>query len=312
LINEDITAKLVKLPIVFGCGEVQTGDLLNGDPPNGLMGLGLSNISVPSMIANSGLISNSFSMCFGVDGNGRLNFGDKGSADQFETQLNIDANSLYNISLTEVAVGSIVSNLSFTAIVDSGTSIAGFADDVYTKLVTSFSAQVSEQRINVTGIPFEYCFEISANQTTIEYPPVYFTTKGGSRFQALQPLALLFDQNSTNPFAYCLAILPYGFNIIGENFLIGQQIVFDREKLVLGWKPYNCSGSGNTKTPAPSTPVPPTAVPSPPSPPSPPTADRFPSKSSANRAGPRPVGRSTVISLVISLLSITLMWLPFY
>ena len=55
------------------------------------MGLGLSNISVPSMIANSGLISDSFSMCFGVDGNGRLNFGDKGSADQFETKLNIDA-----------------------------------------------------------------------------------------------------------------------------------------------------------------------------------------------------------------------------
>ena len=54
------------------------------------MGLGFSKISVPSMIADSGLISDSFSMCFGVDGDGQLNFGDKGSADQFETKLNTD------------------------------------------------------------------------------------------------------------------------------------------------------------------------------------------------------------------------------
>ncbi|XP_078161100.1 aspartyl protease family protein 1-like [Carex rostrata] len=160
LIKEDITSKLVKLSIVFGCGEVQTGYLLNGGPPNGLMGLGLSNISVPSMIANSGLISDSFSMCFGVDGDGRLNFGDKGSADQFETKLNIDTIPFYNISLTGVVVGSIVSNLSFTAIVDSGTAISRFTDDVYMTLATNFSALVSEQQVQVQGIPFEYCFEI--------------------------------------------------------------------------------------------------------------------------------------------------------
>jgi hypothetical protein len=57
------------------------------------MGLGLTNLSVPSMIANAGLISDSFSMCFGADGYGRLNFGDQGSADQNETNLNINANS---------------------------------------------------------------------------------------------------------------------------------------------------------------------------------------------------------------------------
>lgn len=215
----------------------------------------------------------------------------------------------YNISLTGVAVGSTVSNLSFTAIVDSGNSYSRFTDDIYTKLGTSFSAQVSEQPENVTDIPFEYCFAISANQTTIRVPPVYFTTKGGSRFQAIQPIVIIVDQNSTKPFAYCLAILPSGVNIIGENFLVGQRIVFDRERLVLGWMPYNCSGSGNTNTPALSThalstPALSTSVP--------PTAAPSPAISSANRAGARPVGRYTVLSLVISLLSITLMWLPFY
>ncbi|KAF3332224.1 aspartic proteinase-like protein 1 [Carex littledalei] len=307
LIKEDITSKLVKLSILFGCGEVQTGHLLNGGPPNGLMGLGLSNISVPSMIANSGIISDSFSMCFGVNGDGQLNFGDKGSHDQNETKLNIDTNAFYNISLTAVEVGSIVSNLSFTAIVDSGTSYSRFTDDVYTKLGTSFSAQVSEQQIQVKGIPFEYCFEISENQTMVRVPPVYFTTEGGSTFRARHPAVLLSERSSKKPFAYCLAILRYGFNIIGENFLIGQRIVFDRERGVLGWKPYNCSDSENTNKPAPP-PAPSTPVPPPvPSTPAPSPTIPVPSRSQAN-----PVGCSTVISVLTSLISITLMWLPFY
>ncbi|XP_078161149.1 aspartyl protease family protein 1-like [Carex rostrata] len=324
LIKQDITSELVKLSTVFGCGEVQTGDLLSGGAPNGLMGLGLGNISVPSMIANSGLISDSFSMCFGVDGDGRLNFGDKGSADQFETNLNIDTKPFYNISLTGVAVGSIVSNLSFTAIVDSGTSFSGFTDDIYTKLGTTFSAQVPEQQIQVKGSPFEYCFELSENQTVAPVPPpVYFTTKGGSRFRARYPAVLLFERNSKKPFAYCLAIQRSGFNIIGENFLIGQRIVFDRERGVLGWKRYNCSGYEITDTPAPpvrSTPVPPPArstpapllSPSAPAPPLAPSTTAPPAILIPSRAWAHPIGLSTIISVVTSLLLINLMWLPFY
>ncbi|KAJ3691277.1 hypothetical protein LUZ61_020441 [Rhynchospora tenuis] len=88
LTKEGTTSKIVYIPILFGCGEVQTGDLLNGAAPNGLMGLGSSNISVPSMIAYNAAITNSFSMCFGKDGYGRLNFGDEGSKDQYNTSLN--------------------------------------------------------------------------------------------------------------------------------------------------------------------------------------------------------------------------------
>jgi Xylanase inhibitor N-terminal len=51
------------------------------------MGLGMDNLSVPNMLANKGLVSDSFSMCFSRDGSGRLNFGDKGSSDQSETPL---------------------------------------------------------------------------------------------------------------------------------------------------------------------------------------------------------------------------------
>jgi Xylanase inhibitor N-terminal len=69
------------------CGEVQTGSFLSSGAPNGLMGLGMDDLSVPNMLAKNGLVSDSFSMCFSSDGSGRLNFGDKGSSDQSETPL---------------------------------------------------------------------------------------------------------------------------------------------------------------------------------------------------------------------------------
>lgn len=75
------------------CGEVQTGSFLKSGAPNGLMGLGMDNSSVPNMLAKKGLISDSFSMCFSSDGSGRLHFGDKGSSDQSETSLIVDNNN---------------------------------------------------------------------------------------------------------------------------------------------------------------------------------------------------------------------------
>lgn len=71
------------------CGKVQTGSFLNGAAPNGLFGLGMDNISVPSTLANENITSNSFSMCFGRDGIGRITFGDRGSSYQGETPFNL-------------------------------------------------------------------------------------------------------------------------------------------------------------------------------------------------------------------------------
>lgn len=82
--------KAVQAPIVFGCGQVQTGEFLRGAASGGLMGLGMDKVSVPSALASSGLVaSDSFSMCFGDDGVGRVNFGDAGSRGQAETPFTV-------------------------------------------------------------------------------------------------------------------------------------------------------------------------------------------------------------------------------
>jgi hypothetical protein len=67
------------------CGQSQTGALLEGFAPNGLLGLGMGDISVPSTLA-----SNSFSMCFAPDGLGRITFGNNGSLYRKETPFNVE------------------------------------------------------------------------------------------------------------------------------------------------------------------------------------------------------------------------------
>lgn len=78
-----------KIMCSHSCGRVLTGSFLDGAAPNGLFGLGMSNVSVPSTLAREGHTANSFSMCFGPDGLGRISFGDKGSTGQGETPFNL-------------------------------------------------------------------------------------------------------------------------------------------------------------------------------------------------------------------------------
>lgn len=65
----------------------QTGGYLDGVAPDGLMGLGLGEISVPSFLAKAGLIQNSFSLCFDEDDSGRIYFGDHGTAIEQSTSF---------------------------------------------------------------------------------------------------------------------------------------------------------------------------------------------------------------------------------
>lgn len=67
------------------CGRKQTGDYLHGAGPDGVLGLGPGNISVPSLLAKAGLIQNSFSICLDENESGRIIFGDQGHVTQHST-----------------------------------------------------------------------------------------------------------------------------------------------------------------------------------------------------------------------------------
>nr|XP_043616722.1 aspartyl protease family protein 1-like isoform X2 [Erigeron canadensis] len=253
LTTEDSTMKAVNAKIKFGCGMYQTGSFLEGGAPNGLFGLGMKNISVPSTLASNGLAANSFSMCFGSDGLGRINFGDKGSSDQGETPINLGTqHQTYNISMTKVAVGNNVTNVDFTAIFDTGTSFTYLNDPAYSVISKSFDSQIKEARSRPSSdLPFKHCYNLSPEQN-FTAPLINLTMKGGDPFTVMDPLVFVLSENSSD---VCLGIVKSeDINIIGQNFMTGYRVVFDREKNILGWKPSNCYKDINIEsiTPAPS------------------------------------------------------------
>ncbi|CAB81497.1 putative protein [Arabidopsis thaliana] len=158
LTTEDKNPERVEAYVTFGCGQVQSGSFLDIAAPNGLFGLGMEKISVPSVLAREGLVADSFSMCFGHDGVGRISFGDKGSSDQEETPFNLNpSHPNYNITVTRVRVGTTLIDDEFTALFDTGTSFTYLVDPMYTTV--SESAQ-DKRHSPDSRIPFEYCYDM--------------------------------------------------------------------------------------------------------------------------------------------------------
>lgn len=73
---------LINVSSYCRCGKKQSGDYLDGVAPDGLMGLGPAEISVPSFLSKAGLMRNSFSLCFDEEDSGRIYFGDMGPSIQ--------------------------------------------------------------------------------------------------------------------------------------------------------------------------------------------------------------------------------------
>ncbi|KAL8151705.1 hypothetical protein V2J09_021513 [Rumex salicifolius] len=231
-------SKPVDVDITFGCGRKQTGSFLNGGAPNGLFGLGIEKMSVPSILASKNVTADSFSMCFARGGFGRISFGDKGSFDQAETPFNLQSShQTYNISITQITVGKSTKDVGIDAIFDTGTSFTIFTDPAYTDITEAFNSQVKAKRVTVdSSIPFNFCYEMSScNVSTINAPSVNLTMKGGANYNVNHPYVIVnTDQNIC---FFCLGIIKDdNVNIIGQNLMTGYRVVFDREKMVLGWK----------------------------------------------------------------------------
>ncbi|XP_010550486.1 PREDICTED: aspartyl protease family protein 1-like [Tarenaya hassleriana] len=257
LVTEDENLKPVEANITLGCGQVQTGAFSRRAAVNGLFGLGLENYSVPSMLAKAAITSNSFSMCFGniVSILGRISFGDKGHSDQLETPLlHVRPSPTYVVNVTGIEVGGNAINVQLFALVDSGTSFTQLLQPAYDAVTKAFNALVTDKRLPVDpSFPFEFCYELSPNATTIVFPAVDLTMLGGSALRLRNPLFVSEFQNGSA--IYCLGIVKsvdFKINIIGQNFMSGYRVVFDRERMVLGWKESDCFGDeGLTTSPAP-------------------------------------------------------------
>ncbi|XP_075639744.1 aspartic proteinase-like protein 1 isoform X1 [Castanea sativa] len=242
-VSNHATKNHVQASVILGsCGRIQSGSYLNGAAPDGVMGLGLGDISVPSLLAKAGLIQNSFSICFDENDSGRILFGDEVFATQQSTPFLPSAGKYgdYYVGLEHYCVGSFCLKLTqFQALVDSGTSFTYLPTEVYEKIVFEFDKQVNATRIHLQDSTFEYCYNASSQELhSIPSMRLMFTTNRS--YLIHNPL--LTDSENQAFSNFCLTLLQTDgeYGIIGQNFMKGYRLVFDRENLKLGWSKSNC------------------------------------------------------------------------
>lgn len=241
-VSDHATQNHVQASVIFGCGRKQSGGYLDGAAPDGVMGLGPGDISVPSLLAKAGLVRNSFSICFDENDSGRILFGDVGLATQQSTPFLPIAGKFdaYLVGLEHYCIGSFCLNLTqFQALVDSGSSFTYLPAKIYEKIVLEFDKQVNATRINQPESTWEYCYNASS-QELHSVPTMRLMFIMNQSFIVNNPLySVPVNQGYT---IFCLTLLrtDSDYGVIGQNFMMGYRLVFDRENLKLGWSKSNC------------------------------------------------------------------------
>ncbi|XP_020082096.1 aspartic proteinase-like protein 1 isoform X2 [Ananas comosus] len=233
----------VQASVIIGCGRRQSGDYLDGVAPDGLLGLGFGDISVPSFLAWAGLVRDSFSMCFQEDDSGRIFFGDQGVSTQQSTPF-VPANGKYITYIVEVerfCIGAkCVGETSMQALVDSGSSFTYLPNDAYKRVTLEFDRQVNYSRYAFLGYPWEYCYKASPLELP-DIPTVALMFAVNKSFVVTNPLFLINGKEGELT-GFCLAVNSSEENLatIGQNFMTGHHMVFDRENSKLGWSRSDC------------------------------------------------------------------------
>ncbi|KAL2644348.1 hypothetical protein R1flu_011935 [Riccia fluitans] len=268
----------ITVPVVIGCGQVQTGSFLDGGVPDGLIGLGLQDFSVPASLAKTGLMADSFSMCLGPDFTGRVVFGDLGGKSLTKTRLLKPSNprvyDTYYVKIESVKVGDEVIAVGEAALFDTGTSYTYLNSSLYQEFISSFENQTTNYKRFAPGTtdPWELCYHTS--NTTVVVPNIDFVFGGSASMSIRFPFEALQYVNRTLA-GFCLAVFESNVNIIGANFMVGQNIVFNRGARTLGFEESDCystvtdaGSSPVVQSPLPSSANAPASTPSIPSPPS--------------------------------------------
>ncbi|ONK73989.1 uncharacterized protein A4U43_C03F1650 [Asparagus officinalis] len=237
--------------VIVGCGRRQSGGYLDGIAPDGLLGLGFGNISVPSILARSGLVHNSFSMCFKDDDSGRIFFGDLGVSAQQSTPF-VPWEGKYRTYIVEVESFCVKDRCprktAFQALVDSGSSFSYLPEDIYNKVTVEFDRQINASRFVYDSADWEYCYKASPLKMPA-VPTLTLMLAVNKSFVVTNPVFLVYGKEE-EIVGFCLALQSSqeSLGTIGQNLMTGYRIVFDREDLKLGWSRSNCRDLDDSST----------------------------------------------------------------
>uniref|UniRef100_M4EPJ7 Peptidase A1 domain-containing protein n=1 Tax=Brassica campestris TaxID=3711 RepID=M4EPJ7_BRACM len=176
-------------PFVFGCSNLQTGDLQRPRRAvDGIFGLGQGSLSVISQLATQGLAPRVFSHCLKGDSNGGgvMVLGQIKRPDTVYTPL-VPSQLHYNVNLQSIAVNNQILPIDpsfFTlatgdgTIIDTGTTLAYLPDEAYNPFVQAISSAVSQYGRPITYESYQ-CFDITSGDVDV-FPEVSLSFAGGA------------------------------------------------------------------------------------------------------------------------------------
>lgn len=251
--NESV---LVPQRAVFGCESEETGDLYS-QHADGIMGLGRGQLSVVDQLVDRGVISDSFSLCYGgMDvGGGAMILGRVSPPhDMVFSRSDPFRSPYYNIELSAIHVAgkplhlsSKIFNGKHGAVLDSGTTYAYLPEQAFIAFKGAIMKQVSPLKL-VPGPDPNYadiCFAGAGgnvSELSKAFPEVEMVFSNGQKL-SLSPENYLFRHTKVHG-AYCLGIFQNGQDpttLLGGIVVRNTLVTYDRENEKIGFWKTNCS-----------------------------------------------------------------------
>ncbi|KAG9151775.1 hypothetical protein Leryth_002056 [Lithospermum erythrorhizon] len=261
VLGEDIVSfgnlsELVPQRAVFGCENVETGDLYS-QHADGIIGLGRGDLSIVDQLVDKKVISDSFSLCYGgmdIGGGAMVLGGLSPPPDMVFSNSDPGRSPYYNIELKELHVAGKmlplnpqVFNGKHGTVLDSGTTYAYLPEAAY----LAFKDAIIQELHSLKQIPgpdpnyHDVCFsgagsEVSELSKTFPAVDMVFVKK---QKLTLSPENYLFRHGKVRG-AYCLGIFQNGKDpttLLGGIVVRNTLVTYDREKDKIGFWKTKCS-----------------------------------------------------------------------
>ncbi|KMZ63930.1 hypothetical protein ZOSMA_38G00380 [Zostera marina] len=241
---------------IFGCENIETGDLFS-QHADGIMGLGRGHLSIMDQLVGNGVISDSFSLCYGgMDvGGGAMVLGNISPPPGMVFSHSDPVRSIYyNIELKEIHISGKSLQLSPSifdgkhgTVLDSGTTYAYLPEQAFVAFRDSVMEHVQHLK-KIRGPDPTYkdiCFSGAGSEVSElskSFPEVDIVFTNGQKL-SLSPENYLF-RHSKVPGAYCLGIFQNGRDpttLLGGIFVRNTLVTYDRGNDRIGFWKTNCS-----------------------------------------------------------------------
>ncbi|KAG6397472.1 hypothetical protein SASPL_143639 [Salvia splendens] len=227
----------------FRCGNKQTGGYLSGVAPDGLLGLDLEKFLLGVFLQKLDTLEIHFLY---VLTKMILEGYFLGTRELLANKLLLfclcmgKSNLTYIVGVDACCIeSSCLENPEFQMLVDSGSSFSFLPAQIFEKVANEFDRQVNAPKSSFEGYPWKYCYKSSPDGVP-KLPSFTLKFATSKSFVVKNPVFVIYGTQGA--VGFCLAVQAADGDIgtIGQNFMTGYQIVFDRENFKLGWSESNC------------------------------------------------------------------------